>query len=185
MKCWTRCCYNLTLDKNVNFNSMINLFKLSFNNISSFCWVLVQLFPLRRQWCGVTVAACKLFPSLGHPLCVCSPSGHWDSGLAPGFSQVPVAMPTGNCSPRMSNDVMWLRSKVPTKTLLPPQYLITHHCCQVLPILTCLHRGCLPSRKRCVYACATMKAVWRLLLMRVCQKVDQFTLNLAGKNALL
>lgn len=36
MKCWTKRCYNLILNKNVNFNSMINLFKLSFNNIFFF-----------------------------------------------------------------------------------------------------------------------------------------------------
>ena len=87
-------------------------------------------------------------------LCVCVPSGHWDSGLASGFSQVPVAMPTSNWSPRMSNDVMWLCFKVPTKTLLPLQHLITHYCCQVLLILTCLLWGFLPGRCVSVSVCA-------------------------------
>lgn len=101
----------------------------------------------------------NFFLALGHSLCVCSLSGHLDSGLASGFSQVPVAMPTGNWSPRMSNDVMWLCSKVPTKTLLPLQHLITRHCCQVLLILTCLHRGFLPTQRRgvcvCVHTCVS------------------------------
>lgn len=111
------------------------------------------LSPLGGSGLGSPWPLVNFFLPLGHSLCVCSPSGHWDSGLAPGFSQVPVAMPTGNWSPRMSNDVMWLCSKVPTKTLLPPQHLITHHCCQVLLILTCLHRGCLPSPERYVCVC--------------------------------
>lgn len=118
---------------------------------SLICWVFRStLSHLGGSGLGSLWPLVNFFLPLEHSLCVCSPSGHWDSGLASGFSQVPVAMPTGNWSPRMSNDVMWLCSKVPTKTLLPLQHLITHHCCQVLLILTCLHRGYLPSQRRCV-----------------------------------